>query len=215
MLQAIVVKNPKWEPFTKASDAFKATTVKEGETAILVVRGRCKEKTMKNSKSLKSGKTAEWIKTQSKAVADKLAKASAVVACFLFIGLTANAQQDLLPKLPATYIAGLTTNSTPGAGVVGWNIDQIGVFQLTITGTNAGAATLLKVWMDSSDTGTYWSTNTYSVTATPVGVGTATSITKLTNTVGAKYIRFGRIDNTNAATGGLTINAFSASFKEN
>jgi hypothetical protein len=47
MRQAIVITNPKWEPFTAASDAFKSAAA----PAVLVVRGRCKEK--------KSGKKSE------------------------------------------------------------------------------------------------------------------------------------------------------------
>jgi len=45
MRQAIVIKNPKWELFTAASDAFKSTDA----PAVLVVRGRCKEKKVKDA----------------------------------------------------------------------------------------------------------------------------------------------------------------------
>jgi len=45
MRQAIVIKNPKWELFTAASDAFKSTDA----PAVLVVRGRCKEKKVKDT----------------------------------------------------------------------------------------------------------------------------------------------------------------------
>jgi|APGre2960657404_1045060.scaffolds.fasta_scaffold292975_2 hypothetical protein len=44
MRQAIVIKNPKWESFTAAADAFKDLTLKEKESAVLVVRGKCKER---------------------------------------------------------------------------------------------------------------------------------------------------------------------------
>jgi hypothetical protein len=40
MRQALIVTNPKWERFTGVSDKFKALS---GD-AVLVVRGRCKEK---------------------------------------------------------------------------------------------------------------------------------------------------------------------------
>lgn len=46
MRQAIVITNPKWEPFTKASDAFAKATA----PAILVVRGRSKEKRVAGDK---------------------------------------------------------------------------------------------------------------------------------------------------------------------
>ena len=42
MRQAIIIKNPKWEPFTVASDAFKK--LGDSDNAVLLVRGRCKEK---------------------------------------------------------------------------------------------------------------------------------------------------------------------------
>lgn len=45
MKQAIVIKNPKWEPFTVASDAFKSAEA----PAVLVVRGRTKEKKLAKS----------------------------------------------------------------------------------------------------------------------------------------------------------------------
>lgn len=212
MRQALIVKNPKWEPFTAVSDAFKALSVKDKESAALVVRGRCKEKTTKTMKPLTSGKTAEWLKTQAKEVADKLKKSAAVIACLFAV--TAAAQQNILPLLPAASIAGLTTNSTAGSGVLGWNIDQVAVFQLTVTGTNAGAATSLKVNVDTSDNGTYWKANAYAVECLPSGNATATQITRLTNSFGAKYIRFGSMANTNAATGGLSIPSFTVSLKE-
>lgn len=44
MRQAIVIKNPKWEPYTVASDAFKASDA----PSVLIVRGRCKEKKLKD-----------------------------------------------------------------------------------------------------------------------------------------------------------------------
>jgi hypothetical protein len=49
MRQAIVIKNPKWELFTTASDAFKSASA----PSILVVRGRCKEKKLKDTTGAK------------------------------------------------------------------------------------------------------------------------------------------------------------------
>jgi hypothetical protein len=40
MRQALIVKNPKWEPFHTVSDEFKSLS----GNVVLVVRGRCKEK---------------------------------------------------------------------------------------------------------------------------------------------------------------------------
>lgn len=212
MLQAIVIKNPKWEPFNKASDAFKATAVKEGETAILVVRGRCKEKNIKTMKTLKSGKTAEWLKNQTKSVVDKLAKAAALFVLLFAFG--ASAQQNLVPLLPATYYAALSTNSTGGGGNVGWNIDQTAVFQLTVTGTNAAAAGPISVSIDTSNDRTYWVSSAYTILGPTVGATTATALVRATNTAGGKWFRIGTIANTNAAGGGVTITAASVTFKE-
>lgn len=212
MRQAIIIKNPKWEPFTKASDAFKSTTVKDGESCLLVVRGRCKEKNMKTSKPLASGKTAEWLKTQAKEVVAKLAKATALFVCLF--AFSAAAQQSIVPLFPATYIAGLTTNATSGSGQIGWNIDQTAVFQFSITGTNAGAVTPIQVRFDTSNDGTYWVATAYTLNATTAGAATSTSLVRATNTVGGKWIRIGGVANTNAATGGITITAASVTMRE-
>ena len=230
MRQAIVIQNPNWEPFTKASDAFKALSLKAGESVILVVRGRSKEKRnggIGPSRVVKSkpdspealaadlrkqGAKPDEIKKAVKSF-KPLAKAAAMIA-FMMFALTASAQQDILPKLPLTYVAGLSTNTSAGSGFVGWNIDQVAVFQLTITGTNAGAAGPITVSADTSDNGTDWLATQYNFVSGSAGNGTATAITRATNTIGAKYIRFARVVNTNAATGGVTITRFTVSIKD-
>jgi hypothetical protein len=193
MRQAIIIKNPKWELFTAASDAFKATVVKEGESAVLVVRGRCKEK-----------KTKPLV---------KLAKA-AVAAMVLAFAFSASAQQNIVPLLPITTVPALSTNTAAGSGVLGWNINQLAIFQLTVTGTNAAAASPIVFSVDTSDNGTDWVASQYSILVTPDSTAAATSITKLTNTIGAKYIRFARIVSTNAAGGTVTVNRFTVSMQE-
>lgn len=212
MRQAIIVQNPKWEPFTKASDAFKSITPKIGETTLLVVRGRCKEKSKKSSVSLKSGKNAEWVKSQSKDVVEKLAKVAALFV--LFFAFSATAQQNILPLLPITTVPASSTNTTAGSGVVGWVPNQVAVFQLTATGTNALAAGTIEVSADTSDNGTDWVASAYTIPVVATGTNAATTITLLTNTVGGKYIRFAQITNTNAAGGKVVLNRFTVSMVE-
>jgi hypothetical protein len=66
MRQALIVKNPKWERFTAVSDEFKALS---GD-AVLVVRGRCKEK-----KSAKAG-AAKIYKKSAESLAKEIADAA-------------------------------------------------------------------------------------------------------------------------------------------
>lgn len=197
MRQAIVIKNPKWEPFTKASDAFKATTLKEGESAILVMRGRSKEKRVKAIKQ----------------IVKKAAAAAAVIIGLL--ALPSFAQQNILPLLPITTIPAISTNTTAGSGVIGFNPDQVAIFQLTATGTNALAAGTVTVSADTSDNGTDWVSSSYTIPVVATGATAATTITRVTNTVGAKYIRFAKIVNTNAVGGMVELNRFTVSMKPN
>lgn len=48
MRQAIIIENPKWEPFTKVSEAFKSAK----GTAVLVVRGNNKEISAEKAKKI-------------------------------------------------------------------------------------------------------------------------------------------------------------------
>lgn len=187
MRLAFIVKNPKWEPFIEASDAFKKLGDKD--SAVLVVRGRCKEK--------------------------KVKKAVKVLASILFVlclfGLTAQAQQSVLSYLPATTVAGASTNSTAGTGVVGWNIDQVAVFQLTCVSTNT-CSSAVNVDLDTSDNGTDWVSGSYTVGVTANGTTPVTAITRLTNSVGGKYLRVAAIRNPNAYA--ITVQRFTLSTKQ-
>jgi len=190
MRQALVIKNPKWELFTEASDAFKA--VKEGENAVLVVRGRCKEKRVKTKP-------------------DKIAKAAALLLFLCLFGFSASAQQNLIGYLPATTVAGASTNATAGTGVIGWNIDQVAVFQLTVVSTNT-ASGAFTVDFRTSDNGTDWKTMAYSVAVTANGTTAATDIIRLTNTVGGKYLQVQQVRNPSASA--VSVSRFTLSLKE-
>lgn len=55
MRQAIIIENPKWEPFTKVSDAFKSAK----GAAVLVVRGNNKEVSLEDVKKPFAKKAAD------------------------------------------------------------------------------------------------------------------------------------------------------------
>lgn len=183
MRQALVLKNPKWEPFTTASDAFKA--VKDGENAVLVVRRHCKEKTQHKT-----------MKTFAKSSATAAKKAALLLALCVF-GLTARAQQDITTTLAATTIPGASTNTSAGATAFGWNIDQTTVFSVSVVGTNGSPTNPVVVRFDTSVNGTDWSDNAYSWVLTPNGTTATTAITRITNTVGGVWMRVGDLQNTN------------------
>ena len=181
MRQALVIKNPKWEPFTSASDAFKGLDIKTGESAVLVVRGRCKERNSKLSKVIAAAR-----------------KAAAVA--LMFVGFSAFAQENLTAKASGPTITGATTNTSAANGVVGWNIDQVAVFQASSYGTNAATTNAITFKLDVSDNGTDWVLNAHSFTNAPAGTSTGTAIHRITNSIGGKYFRVGRVENLNAAT---------------
>ena len=188
MRQAIVIKNPKWEPFVAASDAFKK--VKDNETAVLVVRGRCKEHKVAKVSLIK--------------------KAAALVIGLCLLGFTASAQQNLLSALPTATIASATTNWGRG-GLIGVNMDQSAVFQLTSSATNASAIGVISVRIDNSDNGTDWLTNQIIIAAT----NGQTAIVRATNNIGGKWWRIGGVSNTGSGTtNDSTITRFSVSLKE-
>jgi hypothetical protein len=219
MIQAIIVKNPKWEPYDKVRDEFAKTTEKD---AVLVVRGRCKQKNRaarNDFKKLpaktadehaanlrKEGKSAEEIK---KALAAFKPVAALILAFLLISGIGAQAQQSITGKLPTTVFAGFTTNWTAGNGVIGWNRNDIAVFQLTTLGTNTVSTGDLTVIFDTSDNGTDWLTNRYTATTTCTGTNAATSITLITNTVGGRWLRVGGYKSTNTSTNAVTIPRFT------
>jgi hypothetical protein len=171
MRQAFIVKNPKWEPFSKVSDAFKKLSATE--PAVLIVRGRCKEKKNK-----------------------VLAKAAVAVALLLGLCLPAFAQQNLIGYLPATSVTSFSTNWTAGTGLIGINRDQIAVFQLTATATNTLASGNTIVRLDTSDNGTDWLTNQVTVAVT----NNATAIARMTNSIGGKWYRIGGVSNLGTGT---------------
>jgi hypothetical protein len=224
MRQALIVKNPKWEPFSKVSGEFKALS---GEAA-LVVRGRVKEKLSVKAgeaKVMKSkpdsqealvadmrraGESEEAIK---KAVsAFKPIKAAAAIMLLCLVAIGANAQQSLLSYLPATTFAATTTNTTAGTGILGWNIDQEAVLQLSVISTNNVATNAFVVQWRTSDNGVDWVSSAYSVSVTPTGTNSATAISRITNSVGAKWLQVGSVENPNAAA--VSVQGFSLSLKE-
>ena len=180
MRQALIVKNPKWELFSTVSAEFKTLS----GNAVMVVRGTNKEK-----------KTAKPVLKAVKA-------ATGLAAFVLMFGLAAYAQQDITVMLPASNLAGSTTNVGPGNGVLGWNRDQIAVIGANIYSTNNVGITTKSnsvIRFDTSANGTDWSTNAYSfslTTATYQTNGNA-NIARLTNSVGAKWLRIGAVENVN------------------
>jgi len=179
MRQALIVTNPKWERFTDASDKFKGLS---GD-AVLVVRGRNKEK------------------SKAKEVKTKLVKAAAV-ACILFgFALNSFAQQNILSLLPATSLTPASTNYT-GQGFIGWNIDDVLVFQFNVQSTNnihVSTKSNILIYLDTALTGTTWSTNQYLISVPTHTYQTNELVTlhRITNTVGGNYLRVGAIWNAN------------------
>ena len=172
MRQAIIIKNPKWELFSAASDAFKK--LKDNEPAVLVVRGRCKERKVKKA----------------------IVKAVAALALIIGICLPASAQQSLIGYLPATSVTSFSTNWTAGTGLIGINRDQVAVFQLTATATNTLASGNTIVRLDTSDNGTDWLTNQVTVAVT----NNSTAIARMTNSIGSKWWRVGGVSNLGTGT---------------
>jgi len=184
MRQAIVIKNPKWEPFVTASDAFKKLEVKDKETAVLVVRGRAKEK-----------RPTKIMKTFTKKSA-----VLPLIALLCLFGFAAQADQDITSSLAATTVATATTNSTAGATAFSLTVDQIAAVSVSIVGTNASPTNPVVVKFDTSLNGTDWYNDAYTWVFTPGGATATTAIMRLTNSVGGKYFRVGEIQNTNATS---------------
>lgn len=230
MKQAFVVKKPKWVPFTEASEEFKKAS--DNDNAVLVVRGRSKEKGKANKLKeghgkqkpdstdalaadlRKSGTKPEEIEKAVKAfkVPTAVKAAAAMILAMFCFAFGANAQQSILNNLTSSTVAGVSTNYGVWNGSpIGWNINQVAAFQLSVLGTNATTG-VLKINLDFSDNGTDWVTNQFTLTTTAQGTTAGTSITLLTNTVGGKYCRVGSTVNTNAAA--LTIPRLTVSLKD-
>lgn len=216
MKQALVIVNPKWEPYSEARDAFKLVKLKDNDTVLLVVRGVTKERKghaikvfHKNKPDCKealavdlrkAGISPQQIEAELKtsklpSMADLLKKAAAL----LIIGWLCNAtaQQNIIGLMnnPATPAA--TTNTTAGNGFIGLNIDQVAVFQWAVATTNNATTTeTVRLWLDTSDNGTDWVVKQYPITSNT----NSALITKITNSVGGKYVRIGNFENSSTNT---------------
>jgi hypothetical protein len=134
--------------------------------------------------------------------------AAGLLALLWLTGFSAFAQADISAYLPTTELTALSTN-TPGSGVLGWNIDDVAVFQLTTTTTNARSAVThsnIVIYLDTVLQGTTFKTNAYTLTfESPTNAATLTSFQRITNTIGGNL----RIGNTcNANTNHVAINNF-------
>jgi hypothetical protein len=122
---------------------------------------------------------------------------TSIIALCAFVSM---AQQSIINNLTTTTVVGATTNTGIGAGFIGWNIDQVAVIQQTIVSTNNGLGLTNNVTktLDTSDNGTDWVADQYTIATALNKTTNATSITRITNSVGAKYIRFGQDRNPNS-----------------
>lgn len=140
------------------------------------------------------------------------------------MAIAASAQQDITSLMTSPTVAGSATNSQNGNGVIGWNIDAVAVFQVSVSQTNTAHATTISncvVRFDTSNNGTDWKTNAYSFSIAPSGVTNSaaaqstiasTDIVRITNTIGGKWLRFGNTENVN--TNRVTFSRFTLSLKE-
>jgi hypothetical protein len=121
----------------------------------------------------------------------------------LVLGVSAQAQQDITVMLPTLELAGATTNAGPGRGVLGWNRDQIAVLGANIyssNNVNIASKSNVVVRFDASANGTDWATNAYgfSLTTATFQTNGNASIGRLTNSLGAKWLRLGAVENSNS-----------------
>lgn len=196
--------SPGWLPKRKRADEKQVLYTKQKPDSIEALRADLR----------KQGASPEEI---AKAVAASklpsiLKKATALIALICLCGLSAGAQEPIINKLVSSTVVGATTNSSQGNGLIGWNIDAVAVLQVAVVGTNASPTNAIRVTFDTSDNGTDWLTDQYSHSVTPTGTTTASSITRITNTVGGKYLRFGKVENANLTA--VTINRYTMSIKE-
>lgn len=200
MRQAFIVTNPKWELFTKASDAFKSAA----SGAVLVVRGRCKENRAKGGESKVFKKSAESLAKEIADAAKKAAEAAkkaAAILAIVFLSVSAFAQADITVNLPVTTLDGSSTNAGPGNGLIGWNYGDIAVLQCAVITTNVAHISTrsnVVVRFDTSLNGTDWLTDQYELSIPVASTTNANStISLLTNTVGGKWLRIGACENVN------------------
>lgn len=128
-------------------------------------------------------------------------KITSALLLLIALALPAMAQRNITSLIPVALIEPATTNLTPSEAI-GWNVDQVLVFQLAITTTNVAHATTrsnVVIRFDTSVNQTDWVTNQYSLNAAPGGTASVanSTITRLTNSVGAKWIRVGATENVN------------------
>ena len=135
------------------------------------------------------------------------------VIALLLVGLAplASAQTDLRIRIATTALTAATTNTTAMTSPIGWNRDAVIVVQTTLTGTNVIAGTNIVFKFDVSNDKTYWLATQHTISATFPGNGTVTTITRLTNSVGGKWLRLKSMENINPAGGSVTINTFNYS----
>lgn len=134
---------------------------------------------------------------------------SIALALFAF---ASQAQQSLINNLTNTTYAGVTTNNSVGAGLIGWNIDQTAVVQCTLVGTNANASNNVVLTFETSDNGTDWVPSLYPVIVDANGTTAATQIARITNSTGGKWLRPYSLANSNATA--VTIQRLTLSIKE-
>lgn len=125
-----------------------------------------------------------------------------IICLLALVSFTAAAQQDITVLLPVAELAGATTNAGPGNGILGWNRDQIAVIGANIYSSNnvhISTKSNSIIRFDTSANGTDWSTNAYSLSLTTATFQTngSANIARLTNTVGAKWLRIGAVENAN------------------
>jgi len=131
---------------------------------------------------------------------------SLIVALATF---SAFGQAEISGYLPTTQLTALSTN-TPGGGVLGWSVDDVAVFQLTCTTTNARSlvtASNIVIYLDTAHAGSTFQTNAYTLTfLSATNAGTITSFARITNTIGGSLLRVGNTCNAN--TNHVAVNGF-------
>lgn len=201
MQEALVIKQPKWLPFEHAKAEFKSLSVKEGETAVLVYRENVREKDKQNAVPLKSGKTADWLKTQAKEVVEKLTKSAKAAAAFaiFMLAMTVSAQQEISTTLYTTSIT--RTNTNDGAAMQ-WRPGDIYTIQGVVS-YNAADTNSVIFTLDESLGAGYWTTGTQTFELSAAnGTNTTVSLLQLTNTLGTLWWKISQIEvaSTNTAS---------------
>jgi hypothetical protein len=141
----------------------------------------------------------------------KLCKSLTALAFLLCVVITASAQTDLKGRLDSLLVPALGSNTASMSAPIGWGVDQVLVFQLTVTATNAANTNATAFAIETSNDGDNWLKDQYMIAVTNAGSGTATSISRLTNTVGGQWIRTGYCTNESAKS--VIIKAFNYTSK--